>query len=106
MEDMKEKESFIRKIYNQNYVAIANFSRAKETKNAFVIFEGDDGGTIYLTCPMNLIKCSEKKLQKLLEYIDRLYWNDIESANIFYEVIEPNQPIAGGMDGGYVTDSI
>jgi hypothetical protein len=68
--------------------------------------EGDCGGQIYLTCPVNLIKCSECILYEILIAIDKNQWpeNDISMRNIFYEPFELNQGVLGGMGGGIVLE--
>lgn len=68
---MKQNESIMRKFYNKNndisYNPITNFEQAKKEKNAVLIFEGDYGGIIYLTCPIRLINCNEETLYYLLK---------------------------------------
>ena len=104
---VNDYESFMRKRYNEShklpYKALKNIEEAKEFDQAYVIFEGDYGGIIYLTCPINNVKCSDKELQDLLKYIEEHYWNDLSTAGIYYEVLEKNQEtIAGGMGGGKI----
>lgn len=107
---MEEYESFLRKTCSHNnqilYRAIDTFDQAKQIKNVYVIFEGDYGGIIYLTCPMKLVNCTENELQALLEYIDELYWNDLDGANIFYEILRSGQCLTGGLGGGQAIDDI
>lgn len=107
---MEEHESFLRKTCNHNnqilYQAIDTFNKAKQIKDSYVIFEGDYGGIIYLTCPMTLINCTENELQELLEYIDQFYWNDLDGVNIFYEILHNGQCVTGGLCGGQATDDI
>lgn len=106
---MKNNESIMRKMYNKNhnipYEAITSLKQAREEMNVIVVFEGDYGGIIYLTCPIELVKCKEEQLKCLLEKIDKLYWNDINGANVFYEKVE-EKSIAGGMDGGLVLNNL
>ena len=109
--NIKDHESFVRKIFNTThnipYKAIKNLEEAKKMKNSFVIFEGDCGGTIYLTCPANMVKCEEKNLQELLEFIDNLYWKDLSMASIYYEQADKiPSSVAGGMGGGVLNTDI
>lgn len=105
-----ENKSFLRKMYNKSnnilYKPIENFNEAKKCNDSVVIFEGDYGGTIYLTCPIKFVKCNEEKLNKLLKFIDKNYWNDLDGAGVYYELIEVSQGVAGGMNGGFVIDGI
>lgn len=97
-------ESPVRRIiadaHGEKYRSIRSFSEAKETPNAYVIFEGDYGGQIYLTCPVANIKCSEKALKQLLADIDTWCWNYGDSTGLFYEPHKENDGLAGGMGGG------
>lgn len=104
---VKDYENFMRKRYNESrnlpYLAFKNLKDAKKADKAYVIFEGDYGGIIYLTCPVNEVKCSDDELQDLLKYIEENYWNDLSTAGIYYEILEENQEtIAGGMGGGKI----
>lgn len=107
---MIHNESIMRKLYNINndisYKSITNFEQAKKEKKAVVIFEGDYGGIIYLTCPIQLVKCNEETLYYLLKKIDSFYWKDIDGANIFYEIIEDGEHVAGGVNGGQVLEKL
>lgn len=107
---MKNYKCSMRELINESenipYVAFENLTEAKKIPNSVVILQGDDGGTIYLTCPVNLIKCSEDKLRKLLEYIDKQFWNDLSGTGIYYEIFTEGDIVPGGMNGGIVVDGI
>lgn len=104
------RESSLRKMYNESndipYQDLKNLTEAKKHIDSVMIFEGDYGGIIYLTCPIRFVKCNEEELNQLLEFIDRNYWNDLDGARIYYELIEDNQGVAGGMNGGEVINGI
>ena len=99
-----EHESPVRRIVadssGEKYGAIKSFSEAKKIPNAYVVFEGDYGGQIYLTCPMSKINCDEKILKQLLSDIDAYCFDYLNSTGIYYEVHQTNEGIAGGMGGG------
>lgn len=88
----------------QTYKPLMSFSDAKQMENSVVILEGDWGGQIYLTCPLNLIGCDEETLKKLLDYLDGIAWacNEGEGRGIYYEVKSPGEGGSGGMGGGVV----
>ncbi|MBP1763149.1 MAG: hypothetical protein H6Q65_207 [Firmicutes bacterium] len=91
-----------------SYQPLANFFEAKNVDNAVVIMEGDSGGQIYLTCPMKLVKCDEKTLEKLLDYLDDIAWacNEGDGKGIYYEVKQPMEGVWGGMGGGIVLSEL
>ena len=103
-------ESPVRRIFadshGEEYHSIKTFNEAKEIPNAYVIFEGDYGGQIYLTCPVSIIKCNEKKLKQLLVDIDTWCWAYEDSTGLFYEPHKENEGIAGGMGGGMTLSNI
>ncbi|WP_307215224.1 hypothetical protein [Paenibacillus tundrae] len=78
---------------------IDSFKKALDTPDAYVIMEGDDGGQIYLSCPMKLVKCSEETLHILLKDLDTIAWdcNEGEGQGLFYEKLFPGDGISGGM---------
>lgn len=90
------------------YEPIEDFATARKVEDAVVIFEGDWGGQIYLTCPMRLIKCSEEDLSKLLDELDKIAWecNDGEGKAIFYERRKVGEGISGGMGGGVILNDL
>lgn len=108
---MKKKNSIMRSMFNIShgipYISIRSIKKARK-KNAYIIMEGDDGGQIYLTCPLKYIKCNEKKLKEILQYLDNICWgcNEGEGANFYYEIINNRKGIAGGMGGGAIIDGL
>lgn len=88
---------------------VSSVEEAKNSNDAVMIFEGDDGGQIYLTCPLKLVKCDENELRVLLKDLDAIAWgpdNYEDSIGIFYEIRKTGEVVAGGMGGGLVTDSL
>ncbi|CAF0904180.1 unnamed protein product, partial [Didymodactylos carnosus] len=90
----------------EEYEAIKNFNDAKTTENCVLIFEGDYGGQIYLTCPMKYVQCNEQILKQLLNDIDKLQWDDEEGCRMYYEIHKIGDDIIGGMSGGHVNDHL
>lgn len=80
---------------------IATLDEARLAEGAYLIFEGDHGGQIYLTVPVGHINCDQAALQKLLREVDSLAWNDPSGATMYFEAAKPGQGVPGGMDGGY-----
>lgn len=108
-----ERHSPVRHILNEanglpNNQFIDSFKKAADTPDAYVIMEGDDGGQIYLSCPMKLVNCSEETLHTLLKDLDTIAWdcNEGEGRGLFYEKLFPGDGISGGMGGGDVEEGL
>jgi hypothetical protein len=85
---------------------LRSLAEAQATSDGVVVFEGDYGGQIYLTCPASMVRCDESSLQTLLTDIDTLAFRDPPSARIYYERHAVSTGIWGGMGGGIVTGSL
>ena len=88
------------------YVAFESFAAAREQPDSIVIFEGDDGGTIYLTIPVREVACGEPALRQLLMDIDTMCWADHSMARTVYEFVPVGAAVAGGMGGGQAIDGL
>jgi hypothetical protein len=88
------------------YTSLETFVAAREHLGCIVIFEGDDGGTIYLTIPVREVACDEPALKQLLIDIDAMCWSDSSMARIVYEVVPVGAVLAGGMGGGQIVDRL
>jgi hypothetical protein len=88
------------------YIALETFEAARNRPDSIVIFEGDCGGTIYLTVPITRISCGEVALNQLLCDIDAMCWADLSMALVLYEVLPIGGAVAGGMGGGRVADGL
>jgi hypothetical protein len=88
------------------YIALETFEAARNRSDSVLIFEGDDGGTIYLTVPMPKVACGEAALKQLLLDIDGMCWADACMARMVYEVLPIRGTVAGGMGGGRVVDGL
>ncbi len=110
IEVLSSHESGVRSIIasakGQTYQALHSLEEAQNISDGVVIFEGDYGGTIYLTCPADKVKCSVETLKQLLADIDDCIWNNPHGAKVLYERHQIGSGIAGGMGGGIVTDGV
>jgi hypothetical protein len=88
------------------YTALKTFAAARDHPDSVIIFEGDYGGTIYLTIPVREAACDEAALKQLLCDIDAMCWSDSRGARIVYEVVSVGTRVAGGMGGGQVVDGL
>jgi hypothetical protein len=88
------------------YTAFTTLTAAREHPASVVIFEGDYGGTIYLTIPVRHVACGETALKQLLFDIDAMYWSDTHGTRVVYEVVPVGAGVAGGMGGGLVVDGL
>jgi hypothetical protein len=103
--DIDDHESVVRKITDPTYVAYRTLDEARAA-NGSVIFEGDDGGQIYVTCPAVLVRCDAATLDRMLVVIDRACWpcNPPGRAAVRYEATRGG--VRGGMGGGFVGDGV
>lgn len=108
-----DHHSPVRHIINEangvpNNLFMEGFDKAKNTPNTYVVMEGDWGGQIYLSCPMDLVKCSEESLITLLKDLDSIAWecNEGEGKGLYYEIHRLGDGIGGGMGGGEVKEGL
>jgi hypothetical protein len=93
-------------IEGANYVSFDGLEEARRHKDATAIMQGDYGGSIYLTCPVSLIACSEATLTQLLSDVDSAYWDDPDGARVYFEPRPVGSGVAGGTGGGQVMPSL
>jgi hypothetical protein len=96
----------IAEAYGKPYRNFKNLVEARKGRNATLVMEGDYGGQIYLTCPVEKIKCGEKELKQLLEDIDAIEWGNPDGAGMYFEEIEKGSGVAGGMGGGIALEGL
>jgi len=104
--DASSLHELVAKAQNKKLETISSFKEALSKKNSYLIMEGDDGGQIYLVCPMSLIKCDEEVLDGLLKKLDAMAWKDISMARLYYEILIPNSIVPGGMGGGIAEEKL
>lgn len=92
--------------HNKTYVPLRTLIEASNHPDGVVIFEGDYGGTIYLTIPAAKVRCDELALKQALIDIDTMYWNDPDGRAVFFECLSIGSDVAGGMGGGKVIDGL
>jgi hypothetical protein len=109
---MNPPESLLRRMMaeagGESYHPLASLSAAQSDPQGIVIFEGDDGGQIYLVCPARHITCSEETLQKLLVDFDTIEWpenDDPSMRRVYFESRAAGKSVPGGVGGGQVMDS-
>jgi hypothetical protein len=90
------------KAFGRPYRAVQSLAKAQAEENFALILEGDYGGQIYATCPVNKIHCEEKTLRQLLFDIDGLTWENPEGCGLHFEYAPIGTPISGGMGGGQI----
>ena len=77
-----------------------SYAEAHADKMCYLIMEGDDGGQIFLTVPVNITNTNEENLSALLKEIDERTWNNPRTRSMYYIHGNDGKEIAGGMDGG------
>ena len=112
IEVLPDHESGIRRMVSDSkgiaYQAVHSLDEAKSFADGLVVFEGDDGGQIYVVCPASLVLCSAETLNTLLRDLDAIAWpgNDANSARVFYERLPVGAPVFGGKGGAIVSNEI
>jgi hypothetical protein len=83
---------------------LRSLDEARAYDDAYVIFQGDWGGQIYLTAPIAEVRCSMHDLEGLLKDLDESQWdcNEGDGANIFFERMSGVSGVPGGMGGGRI----
>ena len=105
-DELKPHESGVRKLvaetHGESYRALSSLDEARQHEDAYVVFEGDDGGQIYAVFPVAVVHCDEATLRRLLAVLDSIAWpgNNPNSARVFYERHPAGHGITGGMGGG------
>lgn len=98
--------SFTSEKYGERFEPLKTLEEAKQHADGVVIFEGDYGGAIYLTCPAHLVQCSEELLQQLLRDIDKRLINHHWGLMVCYERLAAGSGVSGGWGGGLVTEGL
>ncbi len=109
-DQLPEHHSGVRRMiaeaHASEYVAYKSLAEAKAAANGVVVFEGDDGGQIYLVARASRVLCSQEALHRLLADLDAQAWADPDAARVYYENLPIGAGVAGGMGGGVVTNDI
>jgi hypothetical protein len=92
--------------HGTGYEVVESLRRAQAREDYPVVMQGDDGGSIYLTCQAVQVRCDQGALTALLEALDARYWNDRDMARVFYERLPVGSGVAGGTGGGVVANGV
>jgi hypothetical protein len=108
---LKDHESAVRAMMaearGQPYVSYRTLAEARSAGAAIVIIEGDYGGQIYLTTPVQYVGCTEARLTLLAEELELLCWMGRQRfEHVVFEPGLPGRRVAGGMGGGLVIDGV
>ena len=79
---------------------------ARSDPDSAVVISGDDGGTVYLTVPLRLVRCSEETIAMLATELDAAVWQDPSMLEVAVEHVPVGSGVAGGMGGGIVVDDV
>jgi len=100
--------SFLAEASGNSYQPLSTLDEAKKHNDGILILQGDDGGQIYVVARATCVKCSVETLEQLLIDLDEIAWpgNDANSRRIYYERRPIGSGIAGGMGGGFVSETL
>lgn len=100
-------------IQDTNYMEIIKNKKINELKDRDIhlILEGDWGGQIYLSVPVDKINCDIDDINKVLQLLDQIAWkiNEGEGASYYFAKfnhVEDSGIIPGGMKGGQYNDNL
>jgi hypothetical protein len=99
--------SFQAEVSGNPYRPLSSLAKAKQHNDGVLILQGDDGGQIYVVARATQVKCSVEMLEQLLIDLDAIAWagNDANSRRIYYERRPIGSTVAGGMGGGFVSQT-
>jgi hypothetical protein len=108
---LHDHESAVRAIMaeprGQPYISYRTLAEARSAEAATVILEGDYGGQIYLTAPIQHVGCSEARLTLLANELELLCWSRTNKGErVVFEPGLPGCRVGGGMGGGLVIDGV
>jgi len=90
----------------QPHISYRTLEEARGAGAAIVIIEGDYGGQIYLTAPIQYVGCTEARLPRLAKELELLCWRAGRGERVVFEPGLPGRRVAGGMGGGLVIDGV
>ena len=88
------------------FAPLDTLAEARTYHDGVIIFEGDYGGAIYLTCPARMVQCAETSLRQLLLDIDEKFFAYGPSTKLCYERLAEGSGVCGGWGGGRITMGI
>ena len=91
---------------SNEYPRVDSLAEAQALSGYVLVMEGDYGGQIYATCPVDLVRCGAGDLEKLLVYLDRLQWGEPLGRSIYFEFAPAGSHLDGGMGGGTVVPGV
>jgi hypothetical protein len=100
--------TFLAETRGEPYKSFASLEEARHGPDGAVVLSGDYGGTIFLTAPARLVKCSEESLATLVSDLDAVTWmsGDPTIATVAFEAHPVNSGVVGGDGGGVVIDGV
>jgi hypothetical protein len=95
-------------VNGRRYEVVASLADARMTPGTVVILDGDHGGQIYVSAPIDQVGCDEATLARLLSDLDSFAWesNGGDGAGIWFERRPVRSGVPGGMGGAHVEQGI
>ena len=99
---------FLAEERGEAYFAYRTLQEARQAEDGAVILTGDYGGTVFLTAPARLVRCSEEALGVLVSDLDAVTWmsGDPTIATVTYECRPVGSGVSGGDGGGMVIEDV
>jgi hypothetical protein len=98
--------TFLADVREEPYRYFNSLDQARQDPNGIVVLSGDYGGTIFLTAPARLVKCSDEALATLVSDLDAITWmsGDPTIATVGFEAHPVIFGVFGSDGGGVVID--
>ena len=93
---------FIADSDDETFVSYRSLQDARQDPNSAVVLSGDYGGTIFLTVPVRLLRCSVSTLWTLVSDLDAVTWmsGNLTIATVALERHAVGSGVMGGQGGG------
>lgn len=103
-----EVRSFLAEINGEQHLAYHSMTEAREDPDAAVVLSADYGGTIFLTVPVRLCKCTLEALETLISDLDAVTWfsGDPTIATVALERHPVGTGVTGGDGGGIIIEGV
>lgn len=98
--------SLIAESHGLEWRSYVSWEAALEDQNAVVVLSGDYGGTIYLTAPLAIVRCTLDDLRRLAVDLDRIEWDNESGVEVSIESFPIGSRVPGGMGGGQVSATV
>lgn len=88
------------------FLSFRSLDEARKHTNVYLIMDGDYGRQVCLSVPIELVRCKEETLEKLLKKIDKVCRKYIVEAKFHFEGMRKGEIISAQISGGIADDKL